>query len=202
MACSRWRSAASALGVAARAARRLCHGGPHAPISPRTARLQAGERAAGAADRRAARPPRHPGRHPDAASPSGTPGSGCSPTSSRSIPRCRPPASAARRSPRAPVLADDGPAMRQSQEIRVDLNALIRRANLLASSFEEAADSLASHSHAAGRHAVHHADAGLAHQRLLLHARASDPAHRAAARGHRRRRRRWAARSRRRPRGS
>ncbi len=39
-----------------------------------------------------------------------------------------------------------GPAVRRSQEIRVDLNALIRRANLLASSFEEAKDSLASHS--------------------------------------------------------
>jgi murein DD-endopeptidase MepM/ murein hydrolase activator NlpD len=33
-----------------------------------------------------------------------------------------------------------------THEIRVDLNALIRRANLLASSFEEAADSLAVHS--------------------------------------------------------
>ena len=38
------------------------------------------------------------------------------------------------------------PVARRSQEIRVDLNALIRRANLLASSFEEAKDSLASHS--------------------------------------------------------
>ncbi len=37
-------------------------------------------------------------------------------------------------------------AMRRSNEIRVDLNALIRRANLLASSFQEAADSLAVHS--------------------------------------------------------
>jgi biotin carboxyl carrier protein len=45
-----------------------------------------------------------------------------------------------------PVLPGDGPAMRKTQEIRVDLNALIRRANLLASSFEEAKDSLASHS--------------------------------------------------------
>jgi murein DD-endopeptidase MepM/ murein hydrolase activator NlpD len=45
-----------------------------------------------------------------------------------------------------PGLPSDGPAMRRSQEIRVDLNALIRRANLLASSFEEAKDSLASHS--------------------------------------------------------
>ena len=39
-----------------------------------------------------------------------------------------------------------GTAMRRSSEIRVDLNALIRRANLLASSFKEAADSLAVHS--------------------------------------------------------
>jgi murein DD-endopeptidase MepM/ murein hydrolase activator NlpD len=39
-----------------------------------------------------------------------------------------------------------GSAMRRSAEIRVDLNALIRRANLLASSFKEAADSLAVHS--------------------------------------------------------
>ena len=31
-------------------------------------------------------------------------------------------------------------------EVRVDLNALIRRANLLASSFKEAADSLSVHS--------------------------------------------------------
>jgi hypothetical protein len=45
-----------------------------------------------------------------------------------------------------PVLPSEGPVLRRSQEIRVDLNALIRRANLLASSFEEAKDSLASHS--------------------------------------------------------
>ncbi|MFL5516767.1 MAG: peptidoglycan DD-metalloendopeptidase family protein [Gemmatimonadales bacterium] len=38
------------------------------------------------------------------------------------------------------------PAIRQSHEIRVDLNGLIRRANLLALSFREAADSLATHS--------------------------------------------------------
>jgi murein DD-endopeptidase MepM/ murein hydrolase activator NlpD len=38
-----------------------------------------------------------------------------------------------------------GPAGR-TEEIRVDLNALIRRANLLASSFQEAADSLSVHS--------------------------------------------------------
>ena len=74
------------------------------------------------------------------------------------------------------------------QEIRVDLNALIRRANLLASSFGEATDSLASHSPAPGGHALDHADPGLAHQRLLVDARASDPAHRPAARGHRRHR--------------
>ena len=75
---------------------------------------------------------------------------------------------------------------RRSAEIRVDLNALIRRANLLASSFKEAADSLARHSAAPGRHPVDHADAGLAHQRVLVDARAPDPAHRPAARGHRR----------------
>ena len=45
-----------------------------------------------------------------------------------------------------PGLPSDGPALRRSQDLRVDLNALIRRANLLASSFEEAKDSLASHS--------------------------------------------------------
>lgn len=45
-----------------------------------------------------------------------------------------------------PVLPSEGPNVRRSEEIRVDLNALIRRANLLASSFEEAKDSLASHS--------------------------------------------------------
>lgn len=45
-----------------------------------------------------------------------------------------------------PALPGDGPAVRRSEEIRVDLNALIRRANVLASSFEEAKDSLASHS--------------------------------------------------------
>jgi murein DD-endopeptidase MepM/ murein hydrolase activator NlpD len=39
-----------------------------------------------------------------------------------------------------------GSAMRRSHEIRVDLNALIRRANLLATSFREAADSLSVHS--------------------------------------------------------
>ncbi len=39
-----------------------------------------------------------------------------------------------------------GSAVRRSQMIRVDVNALIRRANLLASSFREAADSLAVHS--------------------------------------------------------
>ena len=45
-----------------------------------------------------------------------------------------------------PALPGDGPAVRRSEEIRVDLNALIRRANVLASSFAEAKDSLASHS--------------------------------------------------------
>ena len=39
-----------------------------------------------------------------------------------------------------------GSAMRRSSEIRVDLNALIRRANLLASSFKEATESLSVHS--------------------------------------------------------
>ena len=37
------------------------------------------------------------------------------------------------------------PATREAANVRVDLNALIRRANLLAASFQEAADSLASH---------------------------------------------------------
>lgn len=46
----------------------------------------------------------------------------------------------------AGVPGEMGTAMRRSSEIRVDLNALIRRANLLASSFKEAADSLAVHS--------------------------------------------------------
>ena len=39
-----------------------------------------------------------------------------------------------------------GSAMRRGSEIRVDLNALIRRANLLASSFKEATESLSVHS--------------------------------------------------------
>ena len=46
----------------------------------------------------------------------------------------------------AGVEGDAGSAMRRTSEVRVDLNALIRRANLLASSFKEAADSLAVHS--------------------------------------------------------
>jgi len=46
----------------------------------------------------------------------------------------------------APPGAAETPAIRQSHEIRVDLNGLIRRANLLAVSFREAADSLATHS--------------------------------------------------------
>jgi murein DD-endopeptidase MepM/ murein hydrolase activator NlpD len=37
------------------------------------------------------------------------------------------------------------PGLRRAQEVRVDLNGLIRRANLLASSFDAAADSLKSH---------------------------------------------------------
>ncbi len=44
------------------------------------------------------------------------------------------------------IEGEPGSAMRRSAEIRVDLNALIRRADLLASSFKEAADSLAVHS--------------------------------------------------------
>jgi murein DD-endopeptidase MepM/ murein hydrolase activator NlpD len=51
----------------------------------------------------------------------------------------------------APPGAAETPAIRQSHEIRVDLNGLIRRANLLALSFREAADSLATHS---ARHAA------------------------------------------------
>jgi len=46
----------------------------------------------------------------------------------------------------AGVEGDAGSAMRRTSEVRVDLNALIRRANLLASSFKETADSLAVHS--------------------------------------------------------
>jgi murein DD-endopeptidase MepM/ murein hydrolase activator NlpD len=42
--------------------------------------------------------------------------------------------------------AEAGSTVRRSQMIRVDVDALIRRANLLASSFREAADSLAVHS--------------------------------------------------------
>jgi murein DD-endopeptidase MepM/ murein hydrolase activator NlpD len=45
-----------------------------------------------------------------------------------------------------PTLPHEGPALRRSQEIRVDLDGLIRRADLLAVSFEEAKDSLASQS--------------------------------------------------------
>ena len=45
-----------------------------------------------------------------------------------------------------PLLPEEGPAVRHAQEIRVDLNALIRRADLLSASFKEATDSLASNS--------------------------------------------------------
>ncbi len=45
-----------------------------------------------------------------------------------------------------PAMPGETRAERRGEEIRVDLSALIRRANLLASSFEEAKDSLASHS--------------------------------------------------------
>ncbi len=41
--------------------------------------------------------------------------------------------------------ASASPGSRRAEDIRVDLNALIRRANLLATSFQEAADSLADH---------------------------------------------------------
>ena len=45
----------------------------------------------------------------------------------------------------AAIRAPQSELARQAGEVTVDLNALIRRANLLAFSFEEAADSLASH---------------------------------------------------------
>jgi hypothetical protein len=44
-----------------------------------------------------------------------------------------------------PDSSGSSPALRHAAGVRVDLNALIRRANLLASSFDAAADSLASH---------------------------------------------------------
>ncbi|MEP6571205.1 MAG: peptidoglycan DD-metalloendopeptidase family protein [Gemmatimonadota bacterium] len=44
------------------------------------------------------------------------------------------------------ALANAGVLGRRTEEIRVDMNALIRRANLLASSFKEATDSLHAHS--------------------------------------------------------
>jgi hypothetical protein len=44
-----------------------------------------------------------------------------------------------------PDSTGSSPALRHAAGVRVDLNALIRRANLLASSFDAAADSLASH---------------------------------------------------------
>jgi murein DD-endopeptidase MepM/ murein hydrolase activator NlpD len=47
--------------------------------------------------------------------------------------------------PVAAASADAGPLERHTMDVRVDVNALIRRANLLASSFLVAADSLASH---------------------------------------------------------
>ena len=49
-------------------------------------------------------------------------------------------------SPTEVALARAGVMGRYASEIRVDLNALIRRANLLARSFEEASDSLKAHS--------------------------------------------------------
>lgn len=47
--------------------------------------------------------------------------------------------------PVASASADASPLERHTMDVRVDVNALIRRANLLASSFSVAADSLASH---------------------------------------------------------
>jgi murein DD-endopeptidase MepM/ murein hydrolase activator NlpD len=44
-----------------------------------------------------------------------------------------------------PLLESHSETVERAEDIRVDLNALIRRANLLASSFREAADSLATH---------------------------------------------------------
>jgi biotin carboxyl carrier protein len=44
-----------------------------------------------------------------------------------------------------PLMPGEVPGVRGMDEIRVDLNGLIRRANLLASSYKEATDSLASH---------------------------------------------------------
>ena len=49
-------------------------------------------------------------------------------------------------SPEGAALAHAGVLGRHASEIQVDLNALIRRANLLARSFEEASDSLNAHS--------------------------------------------------------
>ena len=73
--------------------------------------------------------------------------SGCSPTSSPTIPRCSRPVSAGPRPPDSASLSllSAGVLGRRADEIRVDLAALIRRANLLAASFSEAHDSLAHH---------------------------------------------------------
>ena len=83
-----------ALGLVVGAAGRLRHHVAPDRRSVASTRLAAGERAAGTGDRRAPRPPRPRSPIPSPASASATPGSGCSPTSSRSIPRSRPPASA------------------------------------------------------------------------------------------------------------
>ena len=112
---------------------------PHRPPAGREHPADAGDRASCTAGS-------PPWPIPSAASASATPVSGSSPISIRSIPRCRPPASAGRRWRLGRHARRATRARRRSQEIRVDLNALIRRANLLASSFEEAKDSLASHS--------------------------------------------------------
>ena len=99
---------------------------------------------AGAAARRTERPAHRPGRHPLPHLPARRPHQ--SPRQSRADRS----AGAGRRYRRSHCGArssgEVGGAMRRSNEIRVDLNALIRRANLLASSFQEAADSLAVHS--------------------------------------------------------
>jgi biotin carboxyl carrier protein len=49
--------------------------------------------------------------------------------------------------PEQPVSREMTPASREAARVSVDLNTLIRRANLLAASFKEAADSLQSHQH-------------------------------------------------------
>ena len=183
------------------AAGRLRHHGPHdRPVAHRQAagrKMTAWPTRSGSST--AVSPP---WPTPSPASPSATPASGCSPTSSRSIPRCRPPASAARAG--APAWAAErlAGASGARQEVRVDLNALIRRANLLASSFEEAGDSLASHSQRLAATPSIMPTQGWLTSAFSSMRDSSDPARRPAARRHRRDGARWAARSRRRPRAS